>query len=117
AVRPEAFQRIADAMARPFLFPGRAAEGFGGPVPDRRIGQEFLELLLGLALEIAPVQIVFAHMVLAEPEVILEVARTFRRAILARLIAALLVAAPGRGFARARHATPTLGAALLVFCG
>ena len=75
----------------------------------------FLELLFGRAVEEIPFQIVLAHMVLAEPQVVVEVVGRFRRAVLALLGAARVLADPGRGLERARHAA--LAARLLLLRG
>src|SRR5690606_28782528 len=106
------------AVTRPFTFLRGAAKGLGRTLPHRGIVQKLLEFGLGLTLEIIPVQVVFADVFLAEPVVIIKCTRRFGCTILARLGAAGLVAPPGRGLERTRHATPALCPALFVrSCG
>ena len=96
------------------LFLRTAPEGLGRAFPDRRIVQKGLEFLLGLALKIVPVGVIFAHMVLAEPEIVVEVARILWRTVLTGLVAALFVAAPRRGLERAGHTASALGPAFFI---
>src|SRR5690606_3856123 len=92
-VGAEKLHRILDAEPRPgAVLHALAPEGLGLAPPEPVLVEEFLELLVGLALEEVPFQIVFAHMVAAEPEEIVEVVGRFRRPVLACRSAAGMVA-------------------------
>ncbi|MPL74787.1 hypothetical protein SDC9_20605 [bioreactor metagenome] len=106
--------RVRDPVPGPAHLLLRTPEGFRRPFPDRRILEEALEFLFRLALEVVPVQVVLAHVILAEPEIVVEHLRAFRRPILAGLGAALVVAFARRGLECARHPALALGPTLLV---
>ena len=97
--------RVIDAEAGPgALFLAVLAEGFGLAVPDPVLVDLCVELVLGRAVEEVPFQIVFAHMVFAEPKEVIEIVGRFRGAVLAGLLAARMFAYAGRGLERAGHA-------------
>ena len=83
------------------------AHGLGFALPDLVIGHLGVHFGLGGAVEKVPFQIVFADVLLAKPEVVIEHIGGFGSSELAGFFAAVVLANPLRSLGRAGHSTAT----------
>ena len=85
AVSAQNLMRVFDAQTRPGAGFG-VAHGLGFAFPDLVLGPLCVQLGLGGAVEEVPFLVIFAHVLLAEPEEVIQNVRCFGRAELARLL-------------------------------
>ena len=96
--------RVINAQPGPgALFFGFFAKRLGLTFPDPVFFDLLQKLLFRRAVEKVPLQIVFTHVVFAEPIIIIHRIGRFRGAVFAMFLASRRITGPGRGFKRPRH--------------